>query len=181
MSRVSVLIPTFNEEANLPDCLDSIRGIADQVVVIDSFSTDRTPDIARAAGARALAIDYRLAPEHPFPAAVEDATKAYRWLLKEGLPSPHEYRHHARTLYIAAGVPYAESALLLGQKLPGASGGYVHAQHLVEQLRPHAQALEDLVFAHQPMGITRLPDCTLVDPLGFVVVEYPPEVMVSRG
>lgn len=41
------------------------------------------------------------------------------------LPSPHEYRHHARTLFIASGVPYAESALLLGQRLPGASGGYV--------------------------------------------------------
>lgn len=38
---------------------------------------------------------------------------------KRGLPSPHEYRHHARTLFIAAGVPYAESALLLGQRLPG--------------------------------------------------------------
>lgn len=66
---------------------------------------------------------------------------------KEGaLPSPHEYRHHARTLFIASGVPYAESALLLGQKLPGASGGYVHAEHLVEHLRGHAQALEDLVY-----------------------------------
>lgn len=64
-----------------------------------------------------------------------------------GLPSPHEYRHHARTLYIASGVPYAESALLLGQKLPGASGGYVHAEHLVEHLRKHAQALEDLVYS----------------------------------
>ena len=48
---------------------------------------------------------------------------------------------------IAAGVPYAESALLLGHKLPGATGGYVHAEHLVEALRPHAQALEDHVFA----------------------------------
>ncbi len=68
---------------------------------------------------------------------------------KEGpaLPSPHEYRHHARTLFIAAGVPYAESALLLGQRLPGASGGYVHAEHLVEHLRPHAQALKDKVLA----------------------------------
>lgn len=66
---------------------------------------------------------------------------------KRGLPSPHEYRHHARTLFIAAGVPYAESALLLGQRLPGASGGYVHAEHLVDHLRPHAQALEDKVFA----------------------------------
>lgn len=66
---------------------------------------------------------------------------------RRGLPSPHEYRHHARTMFIAAGVPYAESALLLGQRLPGASGGYVHAEHLVEHLRPHAQALEDKIVA----------------------------------
>lgn len=70
------------------------------------------------------------------------------------LPSPHEYRHHARTLFIAAGVPYAESALLLGQRLPGASGGYVHAEHLVEHLRPHAQALEDKVLAARKPVLT---------------------------
>ncbi len=64
---------------------------------------------------------------------------------RRNLPSPHEYRHLARTLFISAGVPYAESALLLGQRLPGASGGYVHPEHLVEHLRPYVQALEDLV------------------------------------
>jgi monoterpene epsilon-lactone hydrolase len=41
--------------------------------------------IARAAGTAALLVDYRLAPEHPFPAALDDALAAYQWLLGRGL------------------------------------------------------------------------------------------------
>ena len=41
--------------------------------------------IAAACGARVFSIDYRLAPEHPFPAAVEDAHTAYHWLLDQGI------------------------------------------------------------------------------------------------
>jgi len=41
--------------------------------------------MARAAKARVLALDYRLAPEIPFPAPVENSVSAYRWLLAEGI------------------------------------------------------------------------------------------------
>lgn len=99
-------------------------------------------------------IEARLAADEPLgsPWLWPSATSACGRIVepkeqRRSLPSPHEYRHHARTLFIAAGVPYAESALLLGQRLPGASGGYVHAEHLVEHLRPHVQALENLIMA----------------------------------
>lgn len=39
-------------------------------------------DIALAAGTRTFTLDYRLAPEHPFPAALDDAVAAYRWLIE---------------------------------------------------------------------------------------------------
>lgn len=41
--------------------------------------------LAQATKMRCLAINYRLAPEHPFPAALEDATAAYHWLLTQGV------------------------------------------------------------------------------------------------
>ena len=40
--------------------------------------------LSKASGARVLVLDYRLAPEHPHPAAVEDAVAAYQWLLARG-------------------------------------------------------------------------------------------------
>jgi epsilon-lactone hydrolase len=55
--------------------------------VIGSINTHRdlAARISRAAKARALIINYRLAPEHRFPAAVEDSVAAYRWMLASGL------------------------------------------------------------------------------------------------
>ena len=47
MSSVAVIILTFNEEKNLPHALGSVCGWANQVFVLDSFSTDRTLEVAK--------------------------------------------------------------------------------------------------------------------------------------
>jgi glycosyltransferase involved in cell wall biosynthesis len=55
---VSVIVLTYNEQANLPDCLESLRGLHCEIFVLDSGSSDRTLDIAR---------QYRVQiAEHPF-------------------------------------------------------------------------------------------------------------------
>ena len=57
--------------------------------VIGSLASHRhlAAETGRACGGRTLAIGYRLAPEHPFPAPVEDTVAAYRYLLDSGLPA----------------------------------------------------------------------------------------------
>ncbi len=49
--KLSVAITTLNEEQNLPRCLASLEGLADQIIVLDSLSTDGTRQIAEDAGA----------------------------------------------------------------------------------------------------------------------------------
>ena len=67
---VSVIILTYNEEANLPDCLASLIGLSCPFYIVDSGSTDRTVAIAEAAGAVVL--------EHPF----ETHAKQWAWALQ---------------------------------------------------------------------------------------------------
>ncbi len=51
MTKLTVTIITKNEEKNIGQCIDSVQKIADEIVVVDSFSTDRTKEIALQKGA----------------------------------------------------------------------------------------------------------------------------------
>lgn len=52
MIKLSVVIITFNEERNIARCLESVRTVADEIVIVDSFSKDRTKEICLSYGAK---------------------------------------------------------------------------------------------------------------------------------
>lgn len=57
MATLSVVLATFNEETNLPECLESVKDLADEIVAVDGSSTDKTVEIAKKYGARTLVTD----------------------------------------------------------------------------------------------------------------------------
>jgi acetyl esterase/lipase len=57
------------------------------VIRMPNFHSGMVSKLCRHANARALMAYYRLAPEYPFPACLDDAVLAYQWLLKQGIPA----------------------------------------------------------------------------------------------
>ena len=54
MHKLSTVIMTFNEEAKIERCIRSVLSISDEVVLLDSFSTDKTVEIAQSLGAKII-------------------------------------------------------------------------------------------------------------------------------
>ena len=122
-------------------------------------------EAGRAAGVRTLAVGYRLAPEHPFPAALEDAAAAWRFVREQGVAAEH----------IAVGGDSAGGGLTValltrlraaGEELPGCawlvspwtdltmSGSTLATKDSVDPLI-HKAYLEELAAAYVPAGMDR--------------------------
>ncbi len=105
---ISVIILTFNEEANLPAALDSVKNWAREVFVVDSFSTDQTVDIALSRAKEGVSVF-----QHTF----EDYSKQWSWAI-HNLPvhsgwtlkldaderATPEFKTEAQTLIRSAGM-----------------------------------------------------------------------------
>ncbi len=71
--RISVVIISFNEEKNIARCIQSVKRIADDIVVVDSHSTDKTREIAVQEGARVI--------EHSFEGHIQQKN----WAITQAL------------------------------------------------------------------------------------------------
>src|SRR5947209_3391212 len=142
-------------------------------------------EAGRAAGVRTLAIGYRLAPEHPFPAAYEDALIAWRFLRGHSVPAAH----------IALGGDSAGAGLTVAlinrlrdahEELPGCawlispwtdltmSGSTVFTKAAIDPLI-HMQYLNELADAYPPAGIDRTDP--RVSPLFADLKGFPPTLI----
>ena len=80
MTNLSVVLATFNEEKNIKECLQSVKEIADEIIVVDGSSEDKTREIAKALGAKVFRVPNRLMFHKNKQLAIEKAS--CKWILQ---------------------------------------------------------------------------------------------------
>ncbi len=130
VEKLSAVIITYNEEKNIARCLASLKGIADEIIVLDSFSPDRTVEIASEQGA--------LVWQEPFRGYIEQKNKAielasYNYILS--IDADEEIR------FIRHGIWYPDKKTRLFDKRVASWGG----------LNPH-----DTIVFKRPTAIKQL-------------------------
>lgn len=81
MNKLSVIILTYNEEKHLEHCLESVKQVADEIIVVDSFSTDKTKEIAEKYGAKFFEHEFTNQAEQ-FNWALDNVSISGEWILR---------------------------------------------------------------------------------------------------
>tara|TARA_B110000114_G_C15092499_1_gene399400 strand:- start:913 stop:1812 length:900 start_codon:yes stop_codon:yes gene_type:complete len=79
---ITSIILTYNEELHIARCIENIQEISDQVYVIDSFSTDKTVEIAKEMGAIVLKHKWPGNQAEQFNWALENIDIKYKWIFR---------------------------------------------------------------------------------------------------
>lgn len=158
-------------------------------MVANSAATHRkfAAHLAKAAGTRALVVDYRRAPEHQFPAQIEDTVTALRWLRGQGIAP-----EHMATAGDSAGANLAITAVLklrdLGEPLPAAViafSPWIDMEHVGQTFttNAHTDALLSREASEMTAGLY-LGQTSRTDPLAnplYADLQGFPPVFVTAG
>lgn len=79
--KLVIIILTFNEEMHLKRCIESLQSLKSEILVVDSFSTDRTIEIARNSGAQILQHEF-INHANQFNWALEQLNSNFDWVLR---------------------------------------------------------------------------------------------------
>ncbi len=142
-------------------------------------------EAGRAAGMRTLAIDYRLAPEHPFPAAYDDALTAWRFLRDQNIPAAHisiggDSAGAGLTMALIGRLWDADEELpacawLLSPWTDLTMSGLTLASEAAIDPLIHKEYLNELAEAYLPAGIDRRDP--RVSPLFADLTNFPPTLV----
>lgn len=81
MADLAVIILTYNEEIHIGRAIESVSAIAKEIIVVDSFSTDRTTQIAKERGAKVLQNEF-INHSRQFQWALENAPITSTWIMR---------------------------------------------------------------------------------------------------
>ena len=81
MADLTTIILTYNEEKNIEKCIESIRDISKRIIVMDSFSDDKTTEIARALGAEVYSRKF-ISQSDQFQFVIENFDIKSKWIMK---------------------------------------------------------------------------------------------------
>ena len=81
MADITVIILTYNEEKNIEDCIRSVKDAAKRIVVVDSFSSDRTEEMARSLGAEFVQHEF-IDQAKQFIYALDNIDISTKWVLR---------------------------------------------------------------------------------------------------
>jgi len=167
MNALSVVIITLNEEKNIGRCIESVIPVADEIIVVDSFSDDRTVEIALALGAKVK--------QSPFKGyinqknkAISEASNHYVLLLDADeflgdelaasiLKEKENFTHVAYSMkrcnifrgqYIRHGLWYPDRKLRLFDKRLGQCGGLNPHDMIVMQTTTEVKLLDGDMYHH---------------------------------
>jgi glycosyltransferase involved in cell wall biosynthesis len=115
---ITAIILTFNEEANIRECLESIKGVAAEVFIVDSNSTDKTLEIAKEYDCKIVS--------HSF----ENYSAQRNWAL-ENLPITHQWVLNVDADHRLTDELRKELSLIFSKEIPGEINGFLTSRRTI--------------------------------------------------